>query len=239
MKMQAGHDGPDQYGRLWLEGSPEDLLEGDIVLDGQYAVLDTKAAKHNGEDAIQLTLCDPGEYAFEVPRDGIPPEKGRVTLVRGTAVRFIRETDDLDFGKLRHKTTISPNLSSLEVPRYINDQNPLIAAQQQHQFQQIGPLVVQQVLPPVPHHKFRDQDGDLPVLQLFFFFQNEIHHRRKHKPVGRMEVHQLRDLHSGGTQRRGNPVLPVLADALALRPIAVLGFNMHRNDVRRHAQRET
>ena len=99
MKMQAGHDGPDQYGRLWLEGSPEDLLEGDIVLDGQYAVLDTKAAKHNGEDAIQLTLCDPGEYAFEVPRDGIPPEKGRDTLVRGAAVRFIRETDDLDFGE--------------------------------------------------------------------------------------------------------------------------------------------
>ncbi len=43
----------------------------------------------------------------------------------------------------------------LEVPRNIHDHDPLISLQQQEQLQQLHPLSMQQVLPPMPHHQLR------------------------------------------------------------------------------------
>lgn len=90
---------PDEFGNMHFEGSPFDLLEGDIVLDGQYAVLHKSYGQHNGERAVTITLCDAGAYWYEVPKGGEPEEVGRQTMKRSMRIRFTRTVQDFDFGE--------------------------------------------------------------------------------------------------------------------------------------------
>ncbi len=83
----------DADGFLEFEGNPYELREGDLVQDGQYAVLEMKSDNHDGEKATHIKLADAGEYAFEVPRGGIPRSYGRSILVNTTSLRFRRLVD--------------------------------------------------------------------------------------------------------------------------------------------------
>jgi hypothetical protein len=83
----------DASGYLEFEGNPYELQEGDLVQDGQYAVLEIKPDNHNGEKATLIQLADASEYVFETPRGGLPKSYGRSTLVNNTWLRFKRQVD--------------------------------------------------------------------------------------------------------------------------------------------------
>jgi len=90
---------PDDNGDLHFEGNPYELQPGDVVLDGQYAILTVTPGKHNNEAATNFTYCIAEEYFYEVPRGGIPKETGRATLLNNMWIRFKREVQDFDFGE--------------------------------------------------------------------------------------------------------------------------------------------
>jgi hypothetical protein len=95
---------PDSSGRLTFTGHPHEIQEGDILFaaGNEYAVRDKPKSSNNfGKPATELVLCDPGEYAFEVPRGGEPPAYARISLGSGMTVRFSRTVlvDELDFGE--------------------------------------------------------------------------------------------------------------------------------------------
>lgn len=99
--MQTVNGGrPDEGGYVHFIGNPTDLQEGDLVLDGDYAVLEKKPGEHKGLAATTITYADAGEYAFENPRGGVPHDPGRATLGNGMKIRFARLVDraDVDFG---------------------------------------------------------------------------------------------------------------------------------------------
>jgi hypothetical protein len=48
---------------------------------------------------------------------------------------------------------------SLKIPRYVDHDDALIASNQEDKFEQLGALIVQQILPPVLDDKLRDQNS--------------------------------------------------------------------------------
>lgn len=90
---------PSEEGWLAFVGNPYELQEGDVVLNGEYSVLRKSHAKHNGEDATQLVLANAEEYEYETNYlGGEPEERGRVTLLNDSSLKFERRVDHFDFG---------------------------------------------------------------------------------------------------------------------------------------------
>ncbi len=67
--------------------------------------------------------------------------------------------------------------SSLEVPRDVDDNHPLIATHQEKKLEHLSPLVVQRGMPPVLDHEFWNENGDLAVWVLLFDLQNMVEQR--------------------------------------------------------------
>jgi hypothetical protein len=62
-----------------------------------------------------------------------------------------------------------------------------VAAQQQHHLQQIGAPIVQQALPPVAHHEFRNQHTDFVEFRFALHGEDVIHHRLQNVAVRRFQ----------------------------------------------------
>jgi hypothetical protein len=98
MMQLVGSNGANEEGWLELEGSPADLQEGDIVLDGMYAVLKKTPGNHSGEPATQLTLAYATDFIMDQRDSRTPTEQGRVVLVNNTLLRFQRMVEEIDWG---------------------------------------------------------------------------------------------------------------------------------------------
>src|SRR5271165_682448 len=122
----------------------------------------------------------------------------------------------------------------LKIPGNIDDQSSLVALYQQEHLQQVRALVVQQILPPVGHNQLGNQDSDLPVLVVLLLLENEIQHGREDVPVRRLESHESGNFESSFAQGRGDLVLPLVADAVAV----VASLDMHGDNLRRYAEGE-
>lgn len=87
---------PDAEGRLLFQGSPEDLLPGDLVLNSSYQVSRTTAAEYKREPATLVTLVEPGDYDPE-SASGVrflAKEVGQVRLRNDTRLEFRRLVTD-------------------------------------------------------------------------------------------------------------------------------------------------
>src|SRR5580692_7606761 len=86
---------------------------------------------------------------------------------------------------------IRSNSLFVQIPGDIDDDNLFISFDQQHELQQIGALIVQQILIPVLHHQLRNQNSNLPVSHLLLLSENMLHDRLNEKTVRRLDRDQL------------------------------------------------
>ena len=98
IQLQRNVGSPDADGYLKLEGNPDELKPGDIVLDGKYAVMKTSPGNHNGSPATQVTLAETEEYIYTAGMGLEAVERGRVVLANESWLKFERQVREMDFG---------------------------------------------------------------------------------------------------------------------------------------------
>jgi len=97
MQLAAGPE-PEE-GWLALEGHPFELEEGDVVMDGVYAVMRKAPGQHNNKPATTLVLAYAQEYELEMKHYGNEPEeRGRATIPNESLLRWDRQVDEIDWG---------------------------------------------------------------------------------------------------------------------------------------------
>ena len=73
----------------------------------------------------------------------------------------------------------------LQIPRDVDDRNPLIAAHQEKQFENLGALVVEWRLPPVFNDQLGNEDRDLAIGMLTLNLENVFYQRHQDEAIGR------------------------------------------------------
>ena len=117
--------------------------------------------------------------------------------------------------------------AALEVPGNIDDEDSLIAFDEQHELEQVGALVVEEILPPVLDDQFGHEDGDLAVLVGLLLLENEIQYRSDDEAIGRLEVDEPGNGQAAATQGLSDFVLPFVADAC----FVMAAVNVNGDDV--------
>src|ERR1700761_5799411 len=115
--------------------------------------------------------------------------------------------------EILHGHRVSPKSSYrlhllMQIPRNVENHYILIALPKQHQFEQLGALIMHRVLPPAFYHQLRHQDGNSSVRVLLPHLKNILHNRRDDRPVGRLHGHKLRDSQACGLEWSHHISLP-------------------------------
>ena len=83
--------------------------------------------------------------------------------------------------------------SHLEIPGDVDDDDPLVAAQQEQQLEKLSALVVERGLPPVFDNQLRHENGDLTVRMSAFELQDVVEQRSEHEAIRRRQEDELRN----------------------------------------------
>src|SRR5215472_3284438 len=123
-------------------------------------------------------------------------------------------------------------ISSLQVPGNIHQNNPLIAFEEQPALQDLGALVMQEVMIPMALDHLRQQNGDLPTRVPLFHFEDIVQDWRQHVTIWGIDDYQFRRRESGGAGGRGGKAVPVPAEG-------ILGFVAGRDVQHLHFARDS
>jgi hypothetical protein len=116
---------------------------------------------------------------------------------------------------------------ALQVPGDIDDDDALIAAHQEQEFEELRSLVVEEVVPQAADDEFGKQDGDLAVGVVALDLQDVLDERHENKAVGGFERDKLRESVTGLLNRSKDITSPHGADLLdVVVCVDVYGLNL-------------
>jgi hypothetical protein len=101
--------------------------------------------------------------------------------------------------------------SGNQVPGNVDYRDALVAPQEKPRFEDGCPLVVQEVMLPVPFHKLGDDDRQVTAGILLFEVADEGEDRSKEKTVRRLDYRELRYRHAEFERRHFHQMTPGIA----------------------------